>query len=83
MFPAGQDWILQNIRLEGEMTEVPDDIMLTLYADRSSVSGFSGCNEYKAEYTYYRKNLSITRIAATDRPCPPGRAASLEPNFFD
>ncbi len=66
----GAIWVLTSYEAGGIAGEAPQDLGIDAIFEGTTVSGFSGCNQYKAEYTVSGDSIEIGPIATTLMACP-------------
>lgn len=79
----GITWQLVEQVMDGTMTPVPDDVMVTLILDGDQAGGNGGCNSYFASYTIDNagSSLTFTDVGATMMFCE-GAAGEVEAAYF-
>src|SRR5512139_296422 len=75
----GITWQLVEQVVDGTMTPIPDDVMVTLILDGDQAGGSGGCNSYFASYTIDNMGSSLTfaDVGATMMFCE-GAAGEVE-----
>jgi len=66
----GTDWVLRSYDQGGALTIVPDTQYVDAEFFSNRVSGFSGCNTYRARYRAGGRTLFISQPAVTLMACP-------------
>lgn len=79
----GITWQLAEQVVDGTMTPLPDDVMVTLIMEGGQAGGSGGCNSYFASYTIDASGSSLTfdEIGATMMFCE-GVAGEVEAIYF-
>ncbi len=65
----GTRWVLESYRLDGELTLVDDGQFVDARFDASQVSGFGGCNDYRALYRAGGRTLLVSQVSSTLMAC--------------
>lgn len=77
----GVDWRLQEQAVDGQLTAVPDGVVVTLLMVDGKAGGTGGCNSYFTSYTREGDALSFGPVAATQKFCV-GPAGEVETTYF-
>ncbi len=65
----GLDWSLQRQLIDGELTELPNGVIVTLSMTDGTATGNGGCNDYFASYERDGDTLAFGGIGATEMYC--------------
>jgi heat shock protein HslJ len=77
----GAIWTLTSNETGGATGEELQDLGIDAVFEGTTVSGFSGCNQYNAEYTVSGDSLEIGPIATTMMACPE-EIMEIEQSYF-
>ena len=68
----GTPWILDQLVVDGELTGVPDGVLVTLLMESGQASGSGGCNSYSGTYTQASGSIALEfePLAITAMLCP-------------
>ena len=77
----GITWQLAEQSIDGTLTPVPDDIVVTLILDGGQAGGNGGCNSYFASYTIDGFAVTISDIGSTMMFCE-GAASEVEAAYL-
>jgi heat shock protein HslJ len=66
----GIDWTLLRQQVDGALTELPDDVRITLLMQDGTATGHGGCNEYFASYERGGDALTFSAVGSTEMYCP-------------
>lgn len=95
---AATAWTVTNYALEGSLTNVwPDTEVTILFGDDGTISGSTGCNEYRGPYTVEGaydpfeegvrdendgQVISLGPLSVTERACAPDHVMDQEAEFL-
>ena len=77
----GLQWLLTAQLVDGEMTPVPEGVVVSLFMEDGQAGGTGGCNNYFADYELDGFDLTFGNIGATLMACP-GPAGDVESAYF-
>ena len=77
----GQTWQLLEQSVDGTMTAVPDDVVVTLLLQDGQAGGNGGCNSYFASYTLGTTSLTFGPVVSTFMFCE-GPGGDVETAYF-
>jgi heat shock protein HslJ len=66
---AGLDWSLVRQQVDGVLTELPADVIVTLRLEDGTATGNGGCNDYFGSYQLDGDALTFGAIGATEMYC--------------
>ena len=77
----GITWQLAEQSVDGSMTAVPDDVIVTLILEGGQAGGNGGCNSYFASYSIDGSTVTLSEIGSTMMYCE-GAASEVEAAYF-
>jgi heat shock protein HslJ len=77
----GITWQLVEQSIDGTMTALPDDVLVTLILEGGSAGGSGGCNSYFGSYTIDGPALTVGELGSTRMACA-GVASEVETAYF-
>ena len=73
--PQDVPWVLRELVLDGQLTDVPDGVEATLLLDDGLASGSAGCNSWSGPYTIDGETLTFGTLMNTAMLCADGQMA--------
>lgn len=67
--PEGIPWTLTELRMDGELSGVPEGVVTTLLMEGGQASGNAGCNSYSGPYTLRAEKLAFGPLLSTSMMC--------------
>jgi heat shock protein HslJ len=77
----GVTWLLAEQLIDGALTGVPEDVVVTLLLEDGAIGGSGGCNSYFGSYTLDGDAVTFSGIGSTLMACEPP-AGDVETAYF-
>lgn len=77
----GTEWALQQLVVDTALTDVPSDVVATLFLQDGQASGAAGCNTFSGDYTIDGDALTFGPMLSTMMICE-GEKASTEAAYL-
>ena len=77
----GTEWALQQLAVDAALTDVPSDVVATLFLQDGQASGAAACNTFSGDYTLDGDALTFGPMLSTMMVCE-GEKASTEASYL-